>query len=70
MLTISKINKTIKAEGIDLELVPGQGYFYFVGPGSENLYTASVLVYRLNHLTLEQWMSYAREYAQEIKEYE
>jgi hypothetical protein len=69
-MRLSTLNKTIAAEGINLELVAGNGYFYFVGPGSENLYTASVMVYRLNNLTLEQWMAEARDMARQIREYE
>lgn len=66
MLHIKSINKKIRSLGIDLELINGPGYFYFVGPGSENLYTASVLVYKLNHLTLDQWIEYAQQYQKEI----
>jgi len=67
---IKTVNKAIAAEGINLKLVAGDGYFYFVGPGSENLSTASVLVYRLNHLSLDQWMTEAREVARLITNYE
>jgi len=67
---IKTVNKAIAAEGINLELVAGDGYFYFVGPGSENLSTASVMVYRLNELSLDQWMTEAREVARLITNYE
>lgn len=67
---IKTVNKAITAEGMNLELVAGDGYFYFVGPGTENLSTASVMVYRLNDLSLDQWMTEAREVARLITNYE
>ncbi len=67
---IKTVNKAITAEGMNLELVAGEGYFYFVGPGTENLSTASVMVYRLNDLSLDQWMTEAREVARLITNYE
>ena len=67
---IKTVNKAIAAEGINLELVAGEGYFYFAGPGTENLSTASVMVYRLNDLSLDQWMTEAREVARLITNYE
>jgi hypothetical protein len=67
---IKTVNKAITAEGMNLELVAGDGYFYFVGPGTENLSTASVMVYRLNELSLDQWMTEAREVARLITNYE
>jgi hypothetical protein len=67
---IKTVNKAIAAGGINLELVAGDGYFYFVGPGTENLSTASVMVYRLNELSLDQWMTEAREVARLITNYE
>lgn len=67
---IKTVNKAITAEGMNLELVAGDGYFYFVGPGTENLSTASVMVYRLNELSLDQWLIEARNTARQITEYE
>lgn len=62
---IRTVNKAIADTG--LELVRGEGYFYFVGDGSENLYTDSVMVYRINHLRLETWIKIAKSYATEIR---
>lgn len=65
---IKTVNKAIAAEGINLELVAGEGYFYVVGPGAESLSNASVMVYRLNDQPLEAWLRDVRNFAQEIKE--
>ena len=67
-LQIRTINKAMAAEGIKLELVQGDGYFYFDGEGTERLYTASVHVFRLNDMSLERWLDYARGMWKEIQE--
>ena len=66
MLTLKKINKAIACYGY--KLVKGKGYFYFVplndnfecltlGQDNYEPQSNSVYVYRLNHLTLESWIS-------------
>lgn len=69
MLRLSTVNKAIKAENIDLELVAGEGYFYVVGPKTEHLANASVYVYRLNDQDLASWMEDIRGFAKEIEKY-
>lgn len=65
---LKTVNKAIAAEGINLELVAGEGYFYVVGPGTESLDNASIYVYRLNDQPLEIWLRDVRNFAKEIKE--
>lgn len=55
-MQLRTVNKAIAARGIDAELVHGEGYFYFVGSAVENADSTSVMVFRLNDLTLDQWM--------------
>ena len=55
-MQLRTINKAIASKGIDVELVKGDGYFYFVGEAVENADTSSVMVFRLNDLTMDQWM--------------
>ena len=65
-LTLKKVNKAIASYGY--ELVRGEGYFYFVplndnyasldlGEDNYQPQSDSVYVYRLNHLTLENWVN-------------
>lgn len=56
MLTLNKVNKEIKKIVPDVELVKGDGYFYFVGKSVELNYSTSVMVNSLNQLTLDQWL--------------
>lgn len=66
-LTLASVNKTIGAEGIDAELVQGEGYLYFIGPDVEYAKSTSVMVARLNHLTLERWLEEAKSIHDESK---
>lgn len=54
MLTLRKVNKELAPFGV--ELVKGDGYFYFEGEVVDNKSYTSVYVFRLNQLTLEQWL--------------
>jgi len=65
-LTLKAVNAAIAAEGIALELVAGEGYFYFVGEGSEHARDASIMVFRLNHQALEGWIADAKRVAADI----
>lgn len=58
MLRISTINS--KIHDLGLTLYKGDGYFYFVHE-SKSLEDSCVMVYRVNDLTLEQWIQEAKE---------
>lgn len=56
-LTIASINAAIKAKGGNEILYKGNGYFYFWEGDAPDWHSSSVMVYRLNDLTLEQWVN-------------
>jgi hypothetical protein len=56
MLTLKTVNKKLKDLGYDVELVKGEDYFYFCGPSIDLRQSTSVMVYRLNQLSLDQWI--------------
>ena len=58
MTTRAAVNKAIAHLG-KIELVKGEGYFYFIGD-DVNVWAESVYVYRLNELTLERWIEEAK----------
>ena len=66
-MQLRTINKALEAKHPGLELVKGEGYFYFAGAGTEMCKSASVYVPRLNDLTFEQWMSEADDKMAEIE---
>lgn len=57
MLTLKKVNAAIQKIEDGWELVKGEGYFYWYHPTDLSyLDLSTVSVYRLNHLTLDQWI--------------
>lgn len=66
MINIATFNKKLAALGKDIELVKGEGYFYFagddvIGPTGVKGDTFSVYTYRFSHLTEERWMDEAKD---------
>lgn len=55
-MILTKFNKILEKDNARLELVKGEGYFYWVGVGTEYLYDDSVPVPHFYLLTAEQWM--------------
>jgi len=70
MLNLKSVNKAIQKEFPDVELVKGDGYFYFwptdAAQSAESFHwletadTTSVMVNRINDLTLDQWFEELR----------
>lgn len=55
--SIAQIHRAMRKEGLgDYELVKGEGYFYLVGPDTECWYETSIYSYRLNHMSINQWI--------------
>lgn len=65
MINLRTFNKKLAKLG-NIELVKGEGYFYFagddvVGPTGVLGDTLSVYTYRFSHLTEERWMAEAKD---------
>lgn len=57
------INRVLSGENPNIELVKGEGYFYFIyDDGDKNYETLSVMVYGLNMQSLDRWLSDGREF--------
>lgn len=71
MLQLRTINKILKEDNLPVELVKGDGYFYYVydyTDGNRLVYdTEMVIAYRLNHQTLARWVEDGRRFALEIE---
>lgn len=69
MAQLKTVNKAIAKLG--LELVKGEGYFYFDGEDDRlfALKTTSVYVPRVSDLTLAQWIEEAEDVARQIEAY-
>lgn len=56
-MTVRNVNKALAAAGYpDFRLVRGKGYYYFVGPDTEDWYTTSVGVYHVDQHPLDYWV--------------
>lgn len=55
-VTINRVNAAIRHLG--LQLIRGTGYFYFLSLAGDQV-GDSVMVYQLNHLTLQKWVELA-----------
>lgn len=61
-VTISAINKSLAAAGIDAEIHRGDGYFYFSGPPVDLAQEQGVYgVTRLSELSVSAWVDQARQ---------
>lgn len=56
MLTLKKINQSIRELGHSEELVKGNGYYYFTKGDTASRYETAVYVNSLNSLTLDMWL--------------
>ncbi|ARK07526.1 hypothetical protein LAV_00151 [Sphingobium phage Lacusarx] len=69
MMQLRTVNKALGAKYPGLELVKGEGYYYFAGAGTEVCKETGVYgAYRLNDLTLDQWLSEADDRMKEVAE--
>lgn len=67
-MQLRTLNKIFAEKYVHLELVHGEGYYYFVYDNGGDLYeTKSEMVYRLNHLTKEQWLERAETFMEEVE---
>lgn len=67
-LTLKAVNAALRAKGLRVELVRGEGYHYYVFDDGERYETNSVMVYRLNMQTLDAWIAGAQTFVDEINE--
>lgn len=56
MVTLKQINKALKNKGYEVELVRGEGYFYFFGNDADYLTSQGVYIPRLSDQSVEKWV--------------
>ena len=62
------INRILREEYPNIELVKGKGYFYFIfDDGGKKYETLSVMVYALNQMSLERWLSDGRDFIKQCE---
>jgi hypothetical protein len=56
MLTLKTVNREVQKKFPGYELLKGNGYFYVHGHNSHMWNETMIYTYRLNHMTLDQWI--------------
>lgn len=62
-MRLRTINNVFSAAKLPLELVRGEGYFYFVFDDGKRYDTLTIPVFKLHDLTFAQWVDEGKEYA-------
>lgn len=66
VVQLRTVNKALAAAGIRAELIRArEGYHYFVGEDVEYCYSTSVYTVQTSRYSVEQWLTYAREFKAE-----
>lgn len=64
--TIRRVNDALEAAGFKgVELVRGNGYFYFSGGDTVRWHTTAVYTNRLTGMTVDEWVDEARRLREE-----
>lgn len=61
------ITSTLRKEGLPLELVKGDSYWYFEFDDGVRFETHCVWVYRFHQLSDERWLEEGREFAKRVQ---
>lgn len=64
-ITTKAVNKALVANGINAEIVRGEGYWYFSGEGTGTWKSTSVYTMRLNDLSVHEWVEQAKAFCDE-----
>lgn len=55
-VTVAAVNRALRSAGYGEKLRRGRGYYFFSGGQAETWKTSGVYVYRVDQLTVEQWL--------------
>jgi hypothetical protein len=69
MTTLTRVNKAVAEAGYDERLERGRGYFYWSGGRACLFYDTIVSVYRLNQLSVDEWIDDLRRKHDELSRY-
>lgn len=65
-MSTANVTRRLKAEGLPVELVRGEGYHYFIFDDGERYDSKSIMCPRYGDLTLAQWLEEGRTFAREV----
>lgn len=61
------LNNVFSAKKLKVELARGKGYQYFIYDDGVHYDTRSVMVYKLNDLSLSEWITEGEAFAKDMK---
>ena len=66
-MSTATVTRRLKAEGLTVELVRGNGYHYFIFDDGQRYETRSVMCPRFRDIPLETWLSDGRQFAADVE---
>lgn len=57
MNRVAEVNRALRLIGRPERLTRGRGYYYFHGGAAETWYSASVMTFRADALTVDEWIA-------------
>lgn len=66
-MSTATVTRRLRAEGLPLELVRGNGYHYFVFDDGTRFETRSIMEPRFRAVSLERWLADGREFAADVE---
>lgn len=66
-MSTANVTRKLRAEGLPMELVRGEGYHYFTFDDGEAYETVSIMVPHFRSLPYERWLTIGRQIAADIK---
>lgn len=62
-MSTATVTKRLRAEGLPVELVRGNGYHYFVFDDGERFQSHSIYIPRFRDVAVDRWLGWGREFA-------
>lgn len=67
-MSTATVTRRLKAEGLPVELVRGEGYHYFIhDDGGAAYMTHSIMVPRFRDMSVDRWVEIGRQFAADMK---
>jgi hypothetical protein len=66
-MSTANVTRRLKAEGLPVEMVRGEGYHYFIFDEGDTYESHSIMVPRFRSMPMERWLEIGRQFAADVK---
>lgn len=66
-MSTANVTRRLKAEGLPVEMVRGEGYHYFIFDDGNLYMSHSIMVPRYSDMAMERWLEIGRQFAADMK---